>query len=56
MKVNASVFVRHGNVDKALRVLRKKLEKQGLWGYDPKNRYHKDGTKRKKGKEKPDRL
>ena len=56
MKVNASVVVKDGNVDKALKILKRKLEKQGLWGYDPKKRYYKDGTKRKKGKEKPDRL
>jgi len=56
MKVNASVFVRHGDVDKALKILKRKLKNQGLWGYDPKNRYYKEGTKRKKGKEKPNRL
>ena len=56
MKANVGVIVRNGNVDKALKALKKKLEKEGLLGYDPENRYRKEGTKRKKGKEKPDRL
>ncbi|MDD5071847.1 MAG: hypothetical protein PHQ42_03885 [Patescibacteria group bacterium] len=50
MKVNASVFVRNGDIDKALKALKKKLEKQGLLGYDPEKRRNKDGKKRKKGK------
>jgi|GEM_PF-2803663 len=56
MKASVGVIVRDGNVDKALKALKKKLEKEGLWGYDPKNRYYKEGTKRKRGKKNPDRL
>ena len=33
MKVNASVIVKDGDVAKALKILKRKLEKQGLWGY-----------------------
>lgn len=49
MIINASVFVKDGDVNKALEILKKKLKKQGLWGYDPEKRRYPEGTKRKKG-------
>ena len=52
MIVNASVVVINNDVNKALRALKKKLEKQGLSGYDSEKRRYKDGTKRKKGRKK----
>jgi len=49
MSVNASVVVKDKDVDKALKILRKKLEKEGLWKYDPAERYR-QGNPRKKQK------
>lgn len=53
-RVNASVKLEDGTssweLSRALRSLRRKLEKQGLWTYDPETRYGKGGRKRKEQK------
>lgn len=51
MSINVSVSVRDGNIDKALKILERKLKKEGLWKYDPEERRYPKEKKRKRNKE-----
>ena len=50
MPVNASVWVKDGNIDKALGILERKLKKEGLWKYNPETRRNPKETKKKRDK------